>query len=179
MAQTIQLLLSNVPTIMFVAAILLALVPRGRHPFSRRLMDWMLLLGIGVSYVWGGFFHIFFPNLAASSIGWANSPFQYEIGVADMAIGVTAIISFWRGLEFKTPVVIYITLFCLGVAIGHLFQAVEHGDYAANNFGLLLIGTVAQMVLLPILLWMAWTAESLSRETMAARPSGASKQSRR
>jgi hypothetical protein len=46
----------------------------------------------------------------------------FEIGVADLAIGVMAIISFWRSLEFKTPVVIYITLFCLGVAVGQIFQ---------------------------------------------------------
>ncbi len=163
MAQIIQLILSNIPTIMFVAALVLALVPRRNHPFSRRLLDWMLLLGIGVSYVWGGFFHIFFPDMAAASIGWANSPFQYEIGVADMAIGVVAIVSFWRSLEFKTPVVIYVTLFSLGVALGHAFQAVEHGDYAANNFGLLLIETIAQMILFPILLWMAWRAERETR----------------
>ena len=159
MAQLIQLILSNVPTIMFVAAIMLALRPHGNHALSRRLLDWMLLLAIGVSYVWSGFFHVFFPALAASSIGWATSPFQYEIGVADIAIGVAAIVSFWRGLEFKTSVVVYLTLFCLGVAIGHVFQAVEHGDYAPNNFGLLLIETIATMILLPLLLWMAWRAE--------------------
>ncbi len=49
--------------------------------------------------------------------------------------------SFWRGIEFKTPVGMYITLFCFGVAIGHILQAVDHGDYAANNFRLLLIET--------------------------------------
>lgn len=155
MAYIIQLVLSNVPTIMFVAAIVLAFPPHSGKSLSRRLLDWMLLLGIGVSYVWGGFFHVFFPDLAARSIGWANSPFQFEIGVADIAIGIVAIISFWRGLEFKTPVVIYVTLFCLGVAIGHITQAVEAHDYAANNFGLLLIETIVQMIILPVTLWLA------------------------
>jgi hypothetical protein len=103
---------------------------------------------------------VFFPNIAASSIGWANSPFQYEIGVADIAIGIVAILSFWRSLEFKAAVVIYIALFSLGVAIGHLYQATEAHDYAANNFGLLLIITVAEMVLLPILLWQTWRSQS-------------------
>jgi hypothetical protein len=162
MAQLIQLVLSNIPTIMFVAAILLALLLHADRPFSRRLLEWMLLLAIVVSYVWGGFFQVFFPDMAASSIGWANSPFQYEIGIADLAIGVVAIISFWRSLEFKTPVVIYITLFCLGVAIGHIFQAVEAHDYAANNFDLLLIETIALMILLPIALE-AWMAEREAR----------------
>lgn len=148
-------MLSNIPTIMFVAAIIFAWLPHPVKSLSRRLLDWMLLLGVGVAYVWGGFFHIFFPDLAARSIGWANSPFQFEIGVADIAIGIVAIIAFWRGLEFKTPVVIYVTLFCLGVSIGHITQVVEENDYAANNFGLLLVETIIQMILLPITLFMA------------------------
>jgi hypothetical protein len=113
----------------------------------------MLLLGIGVSYVWGGIFHVFFPDLAASSIGWPNSPFQYEIGVADIAIGIAAIISFWRSREFKAAVVTYVALFSLGVAVGHVYQAVQASDYAANNFGLLLAVTIAEMIILPIALW--------------------------
>lgn len=155
-AQLIQLVLSNLATILFVVAVLLALLPRGGKPFSARLLDWMLLLAIGVAYVWSGIFHVFFPNIAASSIGWANSPFQYEIGVADIAIGIVAILSVWRSLAFKAPVVIYIALFSLGVAIGHVYQAVTAHDYAANNFGLLLIVTIAEMVLLPVLLWQGW-----------------------
>jgi hypothetical protein len=41
------------------------------------------------------------------------------------------------------------------LAIGHVRQAVIHGDYTANNFGLLLGLTVIQAVLLPLLLWLA------------------------
>jgi hypothetical protein len=48
-AQLIQLILSNLASILFVVAVLLALLPRGSQPFSARLLDWMLLLAIGVS----------------------------------------------------------------------------------------------------------------------------------
>ena len=61
--------------------------------------------------------------------------------------------SFWRSKGFKSAVVAYIVLFGIGVAIGHLRQAVTHGDYATNNFGLLLGLTVVQAMLLPTLLW--------------------------
>lgn len=152
MAQIIELLLSNVPAITFAAAILIALL-RGR-PFAARLLDWLLLLPIGVGYAWAGFFHVFFPEIAARSIGWAVSPFQFEIGVADLAIGVTAIASFWRSLPFKAAVVIYIVLFNIGVTIGHLREAMA-GNFAANNFGLLLVLTIAEIILLPVLLYLA------------------------
>ena len=155
MAELIQLILSNIPAIMFVLAFLLALRPNPSRPFSTRLLDWMLLLVIGVGYSWAGFFHVIFPEIAARSIGWQVSPFQFEIGVADIAIGIAALLSFWRTLPFKAAIVVYSTIFCLGVAIGHVRQALA-GDFAANNFGLLLVLTIIQMILLPILLWRAW-----------------------
>ena len=127
-------------------------LPR-RHPdrLAERLLDRLLLLPVGVGSVWGGFFHVAFPQMAAASIGWQDSPFQLEIGVADMAIGVTAIVAFWRSLDFNSAVVWYIVLFNIGVAIGHVRDAMA-GNLAANNFGLLLLMTVVEIVLLPWLL---------------------------
>ena len=148
----ITLLLSNVPAISFLLAVVIALL-RGR-PFAQRLLDWLLLLPIGVGYTWAGIFHVFFPDIAAQSIGWQVSPFEFEIGVADMAIGITAIISFWQRLPFKAAVVIYIVLFNLGVTVGHLRDAMA-GNLAANNFGLLLVITIAELAILPLLLYLA------------------------
>jgi hypothetical protein len=39
-------------------------------------------------------FHLFFPSIAAADIGWEVSPFQVEVGMADLAIGATAFASF-------------------------------------------------------------------------------------
>lgn len=148
--EVIKIVLSNLHAVLFVAAILIALLKGA--PLAERLLEWLLLLPIGVGYVWAGFFHVFFPEVAAQSIGWQVSPFQFEIGVADMSIGVVAILSFWSGLPFKTAAALYIVLFSVGVTIGHLRQAMA-GDLAANNFGLLLVLTVFEIILFPLLLW--------------------------
>lgn len=42
---------------------------------------------------------------AAAYIGWQVSPFQFEVGMADFAIGATACLSFWRDLSFKAGAV--------------------------------------------------------------------------
>lgn len=146
----IQFILSNLPAILFVAAFVLAAVTKSPTHFPSRLLGW-LLLSVGIAYVWAGFFHIVFPHIAASSIGWDVSPFQFEIGVADASIGIVAIISFWRSLDFKAPVVGYLSLFSIGVAIGHFRQAFYAGDTAKDNFGLLLVITLIHAVLLPVL----------------------------
>lgn len=152
--RAIEFVLSNLPAILFVAAFVLAAVTKGPIYFPARLLGW-LLLSIGIAYSWAGFFHIVFPHMAASTIGWQVSPFQFEIGVADASIGIVAIISFWRSLDFKGPVVGYITLFSIGVAFGHFREAIYAGNTSSNNFGVLLMITLAHVVLLPVLYVMA------------------------
>jgi hypothetical protein len=153
-ASAIRFVLTNLPAILFVGAFVLTAVTKRPTSFPARLLEW-LLLSNGIAYVWAGFFHIVFPHIAAASIGWQVSPFQFEIGVADASIGVVAIISFWRSLAFKAPIVGYMTLFSLGVAFGHFREAFDAGDTAANNFGLLLVITLLYAVLLPSLYLLA------------------------
>jgi len=147
----IKLVLTNLPAILFVVAFVLAYAVKSPEPLPARLLSWLLLLSVGVENVWFGFFHMFFPEMASSTIGWKASPFEFEIGAADFSLGVIAIVSFWRSLEFKAAVVLYVTLFYAGVASIHVYEAVVAGNFAPNNFGLLLLLTVVKMVLLPVL----------------------------
>jgi hypothetical protein len=147
----IRLVLTNLSVLLFLAAFALAAVLRKPARFPTRLLDLLLLLSVGVEETWAGFFHVFFPETAAASIGWQVSPFQFEIGVADLAIGIAAIVSFWRSVDFKAAVIVYTVLFYVGVAIGHVHQAISMGNMSANNFGPLLLITVAKVFLLPAL----------------------------
>jgi uncharacterized protein DUF6790 len=146
----IGFVLGNLPAILFMAAFVLAAITRSPNYFPARLLGW-LLLSVGIAYTWAGFFHIAFPRMAASSIGWQVSPFQFEIGVADVSIGIVAIVSFCRSLDFKGPVVGYLSLFSIGVAYGHFREAIYEGDYSKNNFGILLVITLVHATLLPVL----------------------------
>lgn len=154
--ETIRLVLSNVPTIMFVAAIAAAFFSRRPESVPERYLAWLLLLAVGVDGIWAGIFHIFFPSIASGQIGWAASPFEFEIGVADLALGIAAAISFRRSLSFMSGVATYAILFYVGVAVGHFHQAFARGDYAPDNFGMLLLVTLLRAVLLSWLLRAAW-----------------------
>jgi hypothetical protein len=151
MAEAIRFALTHIPIIMFIAAMAAASLTKRPLDFSARLLGWMLLLSVGVEETWAGFFHVAFPHIAASSIGWQVSPFQYEIGVVDIATGLTAIVSFWRSFDFKAATVCYVTLFYAGVAIGHVREAITANDFSGNNFGPLLLITVIKVFLLPTL----------------------------
>ena len=131
--ESIGFLLRNLPALLFVAAILLAAFTDGHATFVDRLPAWTLLLPIGVAGLWADITHVFFPATAAAHIGWAPSPFQFEVGMADLAIGVTACISFWQSLAFKAAAVCAASVFLLGDAIGHVRQMIVAGNFAPGN----------------------------------------------
>jgi hypothetical protein len=133
--ETIAFVLRNLPAILLIAAIVLAIVTRGRDTLAERLLAWTLLLPIGVTGLWAGAAHVFFPATAAAHIGWQVSPFQFEVGMADFAIGVTACNAFWQNLAFKAAAVCAASIFLLGDAIGHVRQMMVAGNFAPGNAG--------------------------------------------
>ena len=135
--ETISFLLRNLPAILFVLAFALSVATRaGRPTWPERCLSWVLLLPIGMTGLWAGVSHVFFPHVAASHIGWEVSPFQFEVGMADLAIGVTAITAFWCSLPFKAASVCAASVFLLGDAIGHVHQMLAAGNFAPGNAGL-------------------------------------------
>jgi hypothetical protein len=133
--ETIGFFLRNLPAILFVAAFALAIATHERESFVERLLAWTLLLPIGVTGLWAGTTHVFFPATAAAHIGWQVSPFQFEVGMADFAIGVTACIAFWQNLAFKAAAVSAASIFLLGDAIGHVRKMMVAGNLAPGNAG--------------------------------------------
>jgi len=133
-AQLIGFLIRNLPAVLFVLALIIAWARR-RGAAAERLLAWILLLPIGVTGLWAGIYHVFFPAIAAAHIGWQVSPFQFEVGMADLAIGVTACIAFRRDLNFKAAAVSAASIFLLGDAVGHVRQMVVAGNFAPGNAG--------------------------------------------
>jgi len=135
-AQLLGFLLPNLPAVLFVLAIIMAL-SRRHGPPAERLLAWILLLPIGGAGLWAGIYHVFFPAIAAAYIGWQVSPFQFEVGTADLAIGATACIAFWRDLNFKAAAVCVASISLLGDAVGHVRQMLDAGDFAPGNAGII------------------------------------------
>jgi hypothetical protein len=165
MAEAIAFVLRNLPVFLFVAALIFAWLSRSGAPIADRLLNWILLLPIGVSGIWAAVFHLFFPEVAAADIGWEPSPFQFEVGMADLALGVTACISFWRSLDFKAAVVIINAIFLLGDAIGHVRQMIAESNFASGNAGVPFLGDLifpASSIILLIIVQRSQAAERVS-----------------
>jgi hypothetical protein len=163
MAETIAFVLRNLPVFLFVAALVFAWLSRSGGTIADRLLAWILLLPIGVSGLWAAMFHLVFPEMAAADIGWEPSPFQFEVGMADLAMGATACVSFWRSLDFKAAVVMVNAIFLLGDAIGHVRQMIVADNFAPGNAGVPFFGDLIFPALSIILLIIVQRSESAPR----------------
>jgi hypothetical protein len=172
MAELIPFVLRNLPVFLFIAALAMAAARRTGEPAADRFLAWILFLPIGVTGLWAAVFHLFFPGIAAADIGWETSPFQFEVGMADLAIGATACLSFWRNLVFKAAAVMASSIFFLGDAVGHVRQMMVAGNFAPGNAGVPFYSDVALPVLMIVLLMIARrsrAAAGISRSSLRTR----------
>ncbi|OGP51603.1 MAG: hypothetical protein A2Y79_08625 [Deltaproteobacteria bacterium RBG_13_43_22] len=111
---------------------------------------YLLVISVGAGALISGFMHVFNGPATAKIIGWQpGSPFQYEVGVADMAFGLIGVLCiFFRG-SFWLAAIIANGVFLLGCMIGHFRSLAESGNLAAYNIGPNII--IADLIL-PLLL---------------------------
>jgi hypothetical protein len=100
------------------------------------LLSYILFFNIGLMSLIAFSGHIFNPNEIAKLIGWApGNPFQFEVGVADLAFGVLGVLAiYYRGL-FWLATVIGSSIFLLGDFITHVIQYTQ-GNSAPYNIGI-------------------------------------------
>ncbi len=174
-AETIAFLIGNYMTTLFVVGLIVAAVRilrmRGeRSPvrISGILLNAFVFWAIGYAQVVNFIMHSVFGDFAAKTIGWAQSPFQMELALSSLGVGVMAFLLYSERSAFrgKVALVIATVIFGWGAALGHIYQMVANHDYAVNNTGLLLYSDIAiNAVGLAFVLWHAW---ALRRMTTAA-----------
>lgn len=79
--------------------------------------------------------HLFFPAPIARSIGWAPSPFQWELGVACVGLAIAGIMAGGQPRPFALATIIVFTTFLWGCAIGHVRSAIRDRNFSVNNVG--------------------------------------------
>ncbi|GAA1854077.1 hypothetical protein GCM10009836_37690 [Pseudonocardia ailaonensis] len=164
-AEAIAFLIGNYMTTLFVVGLVVAAVKiiryrRGRSPVTTSgiLLNSFVFWAIGCAQVVNFVMHSVFGDYAAKSIGWAQSPFQLELALSSLGVGVMAFILSSRNSAFrgKAAVVVATVIFGWGAALGHVYQIVVNHDYAVNNTGLLLFSDIAiNAVGLAFVIWHA------------------------
>jgi len=132
-----------VPIIAWVAVLVGTGFDLGRGPrpitlgrIADRFARWVSLVPLGLMGLWGFLGHVFFPERAAAAIGWAPSPFQTEVGMANLAIGLAGVVGFWVGpAAFRAALGLMALGFLGGAGVVHLVEIARTGNEAAGNAG--------------------------------------------
>jgi Na+/melibiose symporter-like transporter len=151
-----------VPVLLWVAALACAGVAvwRGPRQVERgvaidRLLRYLLLFPLGLQGLWAFVGHVFFAERAAASIGWATSPFQYEVGVANLGLGLAAIYAAFRGFEARLTAAIVAACFLIGAGIGHVRDILATGNLAPGNAGPIMVTDFLTPIAVLVLLALA------------------------
>jgi hypothetical protein len=95
---------------------------------------YLFMLGVAASGLSGFFGHVFTPDAVAESIGWeTGSPFQQEIGFANLALGILGLVAAGRRDGFREATVIAVTVMGVGATLVHLTDILQEGNLAAGN----------------------------------------------
>lgn len=126
---------------------------KGRLRTAEVYLIYLFVLGVAAGGLSGFFGHVFTPDTVAESIGWpTGSPFQQEMGFANLALGVLGFIAAERRDGFREATVIAIAIVGVGATLVHVTDMVREGNLAPGN-SLQNIGNLLKPALLiPILI---------------------------
>ena len=94
----------------------------------------LFIIGVAGSGIGGFLAHVFISDEIADAIGWdAGSPFQLEVGFANLAIGLLGAIAAERRDGFREATVIAATVFAVGATFVHIRDIVDTGNLAPGN----------------------------------------------
>src|SRR5271163_3714588 len=124
---------------------------RGAITIVSTYLLYLLFIYVGLMGLFTAYYHVFRPIEASASIGWATSPYEYEVGMADLTVGVLGVLCLrFRG-NFWLATAIANAVWLLGDAIGHIREMTLHGNHARNNSGVFLGCEIAVPVIILIL----------------------------
>jgi hypothetical protein len=139
---------------LLLASIHLGLSPRRRSSgvlIARTYLIYLLFIYVGLLGLLTAYAHVFRPVQTSASIGWTTSPYEYEVGMADLTVGVLGVLCLWIEGDFWLATAIANAVWLLGDAVGHIRQMMEHHDYAAYNSGVFLYVEIMTPILILLL----------------------------
>jgi hypothetical protein len=123
--------------------------PRTSGRVAEIFLLWFLVIAVGILSVFAFISHTVFADATAHSIGWpAGNPFQSEVAVANLSVGVLGILCYWIRGNFWIASVIGFSVWYLGDAVVHIRSIVVDANYAPDNAGV----TFYMDILIPVLL---------------------------
>jgi hypothetical protein len=164
---TIVFVLSNFSLSFLVIGLLAALVaiaraprPLRSHDVIEKLLAWHVFWSIGVCFLYNFVMHGLFGKMSAAFIGWADSPFQFEVATASLGFSVVGFLAAFRSFDLRLAAILGASIFSLGAAAGLIYQMATQHNFAAGNAGVVFYTDIGIPVFGGVLLWLWWRSRT-------------------
>ena len=153
--------LSNFTVTFFILGLLASAmaIARAAKPLSgaavvEKLLAWFVFFNIGLAYSYNFVMHAFFGEMGARFIGWADSPFQFEVATASLGFAVVGFLAAFGSFDLRLAAILGPGLFTLGAAAGHIYQMSVAHNFAPGNAGAVLYTDIGIPLIGFLLLWL-------------------------
>lgn len=123
------------------------------------LFAYFILFSVGISFFYNFVFHVFFGDMAAYFIGWAQSPFQAEVGFASLGFSMVGFLAFRGAFGTRAAAVVGPALFLLGAAGGHVYQMIVAHNFEPGNAGVIFYTDIGIPIIGFVFLWLQYRYE--------------------
>lgn len=168
MAAAIRFLLQNFSVVVLLSGFALALVSvwrrqaRSRAQIVEALLAYFVLCSVALNYFYNFAIHVFFGDMAARFIGWADSPFQREVGFASLGFAVVGLLAFRGDFSLRLAAIVGPACFTLGAAATHVLAIIRTDNLAPGNAGAVLYTDVL-MPLIGFVLLGLWRRYAIAK----------------
>jgi hypothetical protein len=118
------------------------------------ILSYFILCSIALGYMYNFVVHVFFGEMAAQFIGWADSPFQREVGFASLGFAAVGFLAFRGSFDVRVAAILGPACFLLGAAGGHIVEILRHGNFSPGNAGVILYTDIMLPLIGFSLLWL-------------------------
>jgi hypothetical protein len=159
---TVTFVMSNYSLSFFFLGLIVSFVAIVRSGISidrplivEKLLAWYVFFSIGIDNFYNFIMHVFFGEMSAGFIGWADSPFQFEVGTASLGYAVVGLLGAFRSYDLRLAAVLGPSIFTLGAAAGHTNQMVTAHNFAPGNAGIIFWTDIFIPLFGFVLLWLS------------------------
>lgn len=179
MAELIKLALSNFTLTFLLAGLIAGLIAAALKPggFTRdnlaeELLAYFILFTIAIAYFYNFIFHVFFGEFTAAQIGWADSPFQAEVGYASLGFAAIGLLAFKGSCMVRLASILGPAMFQWGAAGEHIHDILTTGNMAPGNAGVMLYSDIFLPVIGFALLWFKRSTDAAATPVALGRVRG-------
>ncbi|MET8974940.1 DUF6790 family protein [Streptomyces sp. NPDC004539] len=142
---------SAFPMTWLLVAVVGALIRTRRSTSRAQALEtwqrWWAAVALGCGSLWMTISFLAIPDTMATAIGFARTPFEFEIAFANLGLAVMGLRAASPAASPRERLTIGLAagMFLWGAIAGHLYQWFAHGDHAPGNTG----GVLAYDLLIP------------------------------